>query len=627
VGGIAVVRWTQRHWPYIKDLGVALRPLRFGLLAIIIILAVWLDSYTGQGPDVLVAYGHSAALGLKSLQFTFGLLLFSLILWLTMYLAVLLRFDTGPDDEPGLMRAYRTQYPAPIYEPNTNDARDQAARRVAWILWWRKVMPPALGAAAPFVTAVGLLGADGAGAFGEYAIWVALSLTVILAFGLWRMMPHDLSASMHASWANIEPGWVKWLPIVAAAVLALVLATFVVDPVRWGLWLGPFVVFLSIVAAIAVAGTAIAIASRQSSLPIFLLTIFVLVVWHRIAPDERVRYLESSDASADVEQRPRPVTAFDQWLSEHGLAKNPSNAGTSKPNLVPVIFVATAGGGSRAAYWTAAVLGKLQDDTSRVFSKHLIAISGVSGGSLGAGIFRSLLASKKTIGSYQEAGETAAAGDFLGPVLAAMATHDVFPPLSGRNRAYASEKEIVFHGDRAAAIEQAWERSWSKAVCARDARDCPNLFAGSFMKLFYGQPLPALLLNGTAVETGARIITSSMKLECDFLGSKQPCTSSMRDVSDFLAHLADDAPDKKAKLDVRVSSAVSNSARFPVVLPAATVNLALSIPTTGAPAPDQEPKRVPIEARIVDGGYFENFGATTLHELLQELTSVRLKRE
>src|SRR5262249_36553470 len=158
-------------------------------------------------------------------------------------------------------------------------------------------------------------------------------------------------------------GWVKWLPILAAVALALVLATFVVDPVRWGLWLGPFVVFLSIVAAIAVAGTAIAILSRQSSFPIFLLTIFVLVVWHRIAPDERVRYLESSDASADVEQRPHPVTAFDQWLSEHGLAKNPSNADTSKPNPVPVIFVATAGGGSRAAYWTAAVLGKLQDDT------------------------------------------------------------------------------------------------------------------------------------------------------------------------------------------------------------------------------------------------------------------------
>jgi hypothetical protein len=409
------------------------------------------------------------------------------------------------------------------------------------------------------------------------------------------------------------------MPIVAAAVLALVLATFVVDPVRWGLWLGPFVVFLSIVAAIAVAGTAITIASRQSSLPIFLLTIFVLVVWHRIAPDERVRYLENSDASADVEQRPRPVIAFDQWLSEHELAKNPSNASTSEPNLVPVIFVATAGGGSRAAYWTAAVLGKLQD--RRCVFQAPLAISGVSGGSLGAGIFRSLLAPKKPIGSYQKAGETAAAGDLLGPVLAAMATHDVFPPLSGRNRAYGSEDEIIFDGDRAAAIEQAWERSWSKAVCARDASDCPNLFAGSFMKLFYGQPLPALLLNGTAVETGARIITSSMKLECDFLGSKQPCTSSMRDVSDFLAHLADDAPDKKAKLDVRVSSAVSNSARFPVVLPAATVNLAFSIPTTGASAPDQEPKRVPIEARIVDGGYFENFGATTLHELLQELQS------
>jgi hypothetical protein len=158
---------------------------------------------------------------------------------------------------------------------------------------------------------------------------------------------------------------------------------------------------------------------------------------------------------------------------------------------------------------------------------------------------------------------------------------------------------------------------------------CRNLFRGSFLKLFYvpsSRPekhgwemtLPALLLNGTAVETGARVVTSSLKLECDWFGKKEPCTSKMRDISDVLAHLADDTPAQRGKLDVRVSTAVSNSARFPLVLPAATANIAQVVSRDALDSAQSE-KRITLPARIVDGGYFENFGATTLHELLQDL--------
>jgi hypothetical protein len=56
----------------------------------------------------------------------------------------------------------------------------------------------------------------------------------------------------------------------------------------------------------------------------------------------------------------------------------------------PLYIVAAEGGGIRAAYWTAAVLGTIQDEQP-AFADHVFAISGVSGGSLGAAVFVSLL--------------------------------------------------------------------------------------------------------------------------------------------------------------------------------------------------------------------------------------------
>jgi hypothetical protein len=53
----------------------------------------------------------------------------------------------------------------------------------------------------------------------------------------------------------------------------------------------------------------------------------------------------------------------------------------------PIIFVAAAGGGLRAAYWTAGTLGRINDATSGHFYPHLFAISSVSGGSLGSAAF------------------------------------------------------------------------------------------------------------------------------------------------------------------------------------------------------------------------------------------------
>ena len=77
------------------------------------------------------------------------------------------------------------------------------------------------------------------------------------------------------------------------------------------------------------------------------------------------------------------------WLNDRrdDMEKR-TRGGDARP--YPVFIVAAPGGGIRAAYWTAGVLAALQD-ADRGFARHVLAISGVSGGSVGAGIFAALM--------------------------------------------------------------------------------------------------------------------------------------------------------------------------------------------------------------------------------------------
>src|SRR5262245_27366663 len=83
-----------------------------------------------------------------------------------------------------------------------------------------------------------------------------------------------------------------------------------------------------------------------------------------------------------VEKSPLPDVGseFLRWLETR---KN-----RDKYEYYPVFIVAAQGGGLYAAYHTARVLAVLQDECP-AFAQHVFAISGVSGGSLGAAVFAS----------------------------------------------------------------------------------------------------------------------------------------------------------------------------------------------------------------------------------------------
>ena len=101
------------------------------------------------------------------------------------------------------------------------------------------------------------------------------------------------------------------------------------------------------------------------------------------------------------------------------------------------------------------------------------------------------------VGPYECAGQTMLSQDFLGPTIAAL----LFPDLMHRFLPLGFP-------DRAKALEQSWERAWSRAGFSEDLwKD------RGFRALWGGKEfLPALLLNGTHVETGKRVITSNIDI-------------------------------------------------------------------------------------------------------------------
>jgi len=230
----------------------------------------------------------------------------------------------------------------------------------------------------------------------------------------------------------------------------------------------------------------------------------------------------------------------------------------------PMFVVASEGGGVRAGYWTALVLATLEDGAKvpGSFSDHLFAISGVSGGSLGAAAFDVLLAENPQ-GPIAAKVRPMLGRDFLGPLAGKM----FLPDLAQRFLPWP------FEGlDRAEALEGGWERA--------DGR-----FAKPFTELFAGdRRLPALFLNGTEMESGSRIITSSVDWQAS---NRNQFTNAL----DGVAYMG---PRR-----IRLSTAVHASARFTYFSPAG---------------------RYPGGTHVVDGGYFDNSGGETARDILKVLS-------
>lgn len=330
---------------------------------------------------------------------------------------------------------------------------------------------------------------------------------------------------------------------------------------------------------------------------------------------------DTHDVSPAIEgQRLSMKEAVERWRTANGCA-------TTEPAACPQpIIVSTAGGASRAAFFTNTVLGTLLDPppggagmsdgewAKRVMSR-IFAISAVSGGATGAVIFSAAIANSPDglapcepaaapfwfkAGAprlWRDCLQALSSEDFLSDTITGLMVRD--------NLSFLSRGPFRFE-DRAEKLEGAWRSRFARMVKggAQKGLDKPITEVGP-TGAGQGTWQPILVTNGTSATTGRRIITSHLS----------PADARVfRDAYDLAEVLSgipactDSVCKEPKRLVPSLAGAAMNSARFPIVSPAGAIR------KEGGDVVD----------RIVDGGYFENDGLTTTIDLVTALKEHKL---
>src|SRR5580704_13205998 len=256
-------------------------------------------------------------------------------------------------------------------------------------------------------------------------------------------------------------------------------------------------------------------------------------------------------------------------LQNHGALPTPAAA--FKNALEPLIVVAAAGGGIQSAAWTSRVLCGLRADKDLGNFQHsVLAISGVSGGSVGAMFYLRCVEA----GPQDESPATWAQNSSLEAIAWGLTHPDlrrIFLPgpetsWSRADRGWALERSLL----KSARFEQPWRR-------LADEHHYPDW--------------PILLLNSTDALSGDPVVfTNSQFPDCDSARfSKNHAVRNFHQLN--------------LGRDVFLETAARMSAAFPYVSPEAR--------------PEGVPN-VPTGTHLGDGGYFDNSGVFVLSEWLKE---------
>jgi hypothetical protein len=543
-----ILKFFQGFWKVIKKIAYALQPAMFSLLVLIMGI-IFLD-FLPQGQD--------AVLALSDYSFFPGQLLFLVVT---------------------LLWAIQVWY----WARNVYILRHHSLKKSPYYpKWATRVLPRVLGIAAFLVTTYALydMAPNGENNVLNWLAGLYLLMTILFyIFVHYRRIIFKLpelevilkQVEEASKEKGCDPGFSQ-LP--ARSRRTLIILTIIATV--------PLVLFLispqasTLVGAAAVAilcfsiwiplGSWILLMSFRFKLPILLILLILAIIFNFWNDIHQVRVLDGQPDRMDFASR-----------LENFLNKYP-NAGDVPEMSPPLYIVSTEGGGIRAAYWTAIVLGKIQDYYPQ-FSKRLFAISSVSGGSLGSGVYTALVKERQQDDSYQNENNFFVArssdmlsGDFLSPTVASMLTGDLLNELLPFPVKYFS---------RALAMEKSWEIAWKKTLKGKS-----NRFGEPLGNLWEGDTtcqVPVLFLNGTLVETGQRIIGSPIKIN-----PNPTTTPDFADSLDIYQYI-------KSGKEMRLSTAIHNSARFAYVSPAGTLEGGL---------------------HVVDGGYFDNSGAITAIELV-----------
>ena len=319
-------------------------------------------------------------------------------------------------------------------------------------------------------------------------------------------------------------------------------------------WLRPGAIVILTLAGFTLIFTIVAYFHDYQRRPFAIILTIAVIIFSYWNDNTKLEYIESAKPGKRVSIN----SAFNQWLK----VKKES---WRLDKDMPVVFIATQGGGIRGLTWTTRILHHL-DSTYKGFLDQTFIISGVSGGGVGATTYLTWLKDNDSNDFSYDKFNSFTKRDFLSPVTASFAFSDFFQrflpfPVSSFNRSRM--------------LGRTWDEYYQECVGK-------NSLAEPFLDLWYTEQgfdfkIPSLILNGTLAENGQRVVTSNLSFDS---------TIWFDDDIDFF---------KYAEGDISRSTAALNCSRFPVLTSGALI--ARNDSTKG---------------HIVDGGYRENTGVQTL---------------
>lgn len=385
-----------------------------------------------------------------------------------------------------------------------------------------------------------------------------------------------------------ETGYFRWFNIMCLAGLIIYLLTIRSIEISWQL--GPFPLVLLAFAVLLGFGNILTALSVKINLNLhFIIFILALLLGSQETHYVRTKRFDTPARHGIYNQRQDIQTYARNWVNDRG-----ADIDSAKGNY-PMYFVLANGGASRSGYWTASVLGQLEDATAAAkdpFSRHVFCLSGTSGGGVGVATFFSLLYERNKMSkvvdvSYLRSARLFLKQDFLTHTLAHMLGPDYF--------------KYIFHvnnddlSDRAGALEETIEAG-ARGVndTLRAAMDEPF----SNMIALRNQPynLPVLCINTTRMQDGNPAVVTNIRLNKEIFNNREDVLDVLNDT-----------------LDMRLSTASILGARFPYISPAGRIDQWL-------------PEKIRVKRSdsmlihyFVDGGYFDNSGAGVVQEMMRAI--------
>jgi hypothetical protein len=292
----------------------------------------------------------------------------------------------------------------------------------------------------------------------------------------------------------------------------------------------------------------------RTRLPVFATLLAVSLLTGVIRTDHKFVVNEKNLAEGKIS----PSDVIEEWKKARGKKSK------------TILVVATAGGGIRAAAWTAEVMTRLEEKGCGAASDSLVLVSSVSGGSVG---------SMFVVAPYSEEGYPSTYDDLKAvrfnakrSSLSAVGWGLAYPDLARTVPVLGSFVPETF--DRGWSLENTWATGWrekkQKTPTMKQWRE--DVRRGL---------RPAVIFNGTASESGERFLVTST--DASFKGAKE-----------FFELFG--------TMDINVSTAARLSATFPYASPLARASAG----------------SVKDGYHVGDGGYYDNSGLLSAVEWLDE---------